>query len=210
MSVAVRWGLVVIAVIALVLVPFAVVGPSFEAAQEARLTEATDTLTVAGLCFGLLALDIVLPVPSSVVTSIAGAKLGFLPGTLLSATALTLGHSVGFFVARGIGRRGLERFVGEDEVAKASGWLQRRRGALAVAVTRAVPVASEAVILLAGATRAPAARLLLVAGLANLGVAAVYAAIGATAEALGSPLLLLVGSLGLPLIFVVGTAQRRE
>lgn len=49
---------------------------------------------------GLLASDVLLPVPSSIVGTLAGARLGFIAGWPCVWLGLTLGHVIGFLAGR--------------------------------------------------------------------------------------------------------------
>lgn len=126
---------------------------------------------------GLLIVDVVLPVPSSVVMIAHGTLFGVLLGAALSVVGSTGGAMLAFW----LGRRGgpvLSRLVSAEERARAEGVLTRW-GLLAVIVTRPVPVLAETVALLAGAS---ALRWWKVLGAAAVGVlppAVVYAAVGA-------------------------------
>ncbi len=91
---------------------------------------------------GLLVLDVLLPVPSSVVGVMLGARLGWRLGFASCAAGLLLGHVIGY----GLGRLAPERWA--QGMALSPGWL-------GVLSTRPVPVLSEAVTLMAGASRMP-------------------------------------------------------
>jgi uncharacterized membrane protein YdjX (TVP38/TMEM64 family) len=128
---------------------------------------------------GLLLADVLLPVPSSLVMVLHGALFGLALGTVLSLVG-----SVGAaLVAFGIGRRGgplLGRLVSADERARADHLLERW-GALAILVTRPVPLLAEATAILAGASPMPWRRAALAALLGTLPVALLYAAVGVLA-----------------------------
>jgi uncharacterized membrane protein YdjX (TVP38/TMEM64 family) len=105
----------------------------------------------ASLGVGLLIADVVLPVPSSLVMVAHGALFGVVIGTLLSLVGSVGAALFGF----AIGRRGgkvLERLVTPAERARAD-YLLARWGALAIIVTRPVPLLAETVAIMAGASR---------------------------------------------------------
>lgn len=96
----------------------------------------------------LLIIDVVLPVPASLVMIIHGALFGLWLGTLLS----TIGSLGAGLFAFFIGRRGdllLARFIPADERARGDAILARW-GELAVLVTRPIPMVAETVAILAG------------------------------------------------------------
>ncbi len=73
-----------------------------------------------------------------------------------------------------------------------------RPGTAALVATRPVPILSEAAVVLAGAARAPLARTAAACGLANVGLAAVYAGLGSAAHGAFALPLGLAGALGVP------------
>ena len=128
---------------------------------------------------GLLLVDVLLPVPSSLVMVLHGALFGLALGTLLSL----VGGVGAALVAFGIGRRGgplLGRLVSAEERARADRLLERW-GALAILVTRPLPLLAEATAILAGASPMPWRRAALAALVGTLPVALLYAAVGVLA-----------------------------
>lgn len=122
---------------------------------------------------GLLALDVVLPVPSSVVMVALGKLYGFAAGAVLGLT----GSVASAALAWALGRRGeawLARLLGPSERAAADAWLARY-GAFALALTRPVPILAETLALLAGARALPLPRVLLASTLGILPAALLYA-----------------------------------
>src|SRR5690606_9981872 len=98
----------------------------------------------------LLVVDVFVPVPSSFVMVAHGALFGPWLGTLLSVAG-----SVGaVLLAYAVGRAGgplVERLASAEEKARADR-LVRRWGAVAVALSRPVPLLAETVAILAGAS----------------------------------------------------------
>ena len=72
-----RWVVIWIVLIALVLVPFFLFEDQFNAFAARMTTESTAAWLAGASIFALLALDVVLPVPSSIVSTAAGVLLGF-------------------------------------------------------------------------------------------------------------------------------------
>jgi uncharacterized membrane protein YdjX (TVP38/TMEM64 family) len=94
-------------------------------------------LTAAAIGVGLLAADVVLPVPSSVLMTVHGALFGVAAGAALSLVGSLGSAAIGY----GIGRAGspvLERIVVRDERLSADRIVQRW-GGLAVALAARVP-----------------------------------------------------------------------
>lgn len=138
-----RWarafGLLLCAAL-IVCVPFVVIG---ELPGERWLSAYDDRALPFGVAGALLlACDVLLPIPSSVVGVMLGARLGWLWGALCATVGLTLGHCAGYW----LGRLAPERWSRPLPVAPS---------VLGVLATRPVPVLAEAVVLAAGAARLP-------------------------------------------------------
>src|SRR5258707_1040176 len=127
---------------------------------------------------GLLIADVLLPVPSSLVMVAHGALFGVVGGTLLSLLGSVGAALFGF----AIGRRGgslLERLVTPSERARADDLL-KRWGALAIIVTRPVPLLAETVAIIAGTSSLGWGRTTLAAIAGSLPPALLYAITGAS------------------------------
>lgn len=131
---------VVVATLAIPIIPFVVVG---ELPGQRWLESSTASdLGVGATGAGLLAMDVLLPIPSSIVSTLLGARLGVAAGFAWACAGMVLGHMIGF----ALGRLWPARFA--PTLANApSGWV--------IFVSRPVPVLAEAVALAAGATRVP-------------------------------------------------------
>ena len=122
------------------IIPFVAVG---EMPGERWLSAADSSATqfaAAGML--LLVGDILLPVPSSIVGTLLGARLGWLPSLLWIWGGLMIGHSLGY----GIGRLWPQRF---------SQSLPERPTRALLFLSRPVPVLAEAMTFVAGASRLP-------------------------------------------------------
>lgn len=128
---------------------------------------------------GLLVADVFLPVPSSLVMIAHGALFGVWIGALLSLTGSVGATLLGFAVGRHGGAL-LERLVSREERARVD-LLLLRWGALAVVVTRPVPLLAETVAILAGASPLGWGRVTLAAVAGSLPGALLYALAGAMA-----------------------------
>ena len=154
---------------------------------------------------GLLVADVLLPVPSSLVMAAHGALFGVWVGTLLSLAGSVGAALLGFSIGRAGGPL-LARLVPPGERARAD-HLLTRWGALAVLVTRPVPVLAETTAILAGASPLGWARVSIAAAAGSLAPALLYALAGAMATDLASGPLVFGGVLLLSGIFwVVGRA----
>lgn len=137
-------------------------------------------LLAALLVIGLLAADVFLPVPSSVLMTLAGALFGFWRGAALALAGAMVSAALGFGLCRRFGRRAFERLIGA-EVGQVEAFFERH-GAWAVLLSRSVPMLTEVVSCLAGLSRMTPARFfsLTLAGTAPL--CGVYAWAGARAS----------------------------
>ena len=133
----------------------------------------------AALGVGLLIVDVLLPVPSSLVMVAHGALFGVVGGTLLSLVGSTGAAMFGFWLGRRGGRL-LERLVPLDERERAD-YLLKRWGTLAIIVTRPVPLLAETVAIMAGTSRMGWGRAALAALAGGLPPALLYALTGASA-----------------------------
>ena len=136
----------------------------------------------AAVGVGLLVVDVLLPVPSSLVMVAHGHLFGVLLGTVLSLVGSVGAAAVAFGLGRG-GRPRRARVASESERAHADALLARW-GGVAIVATRPIPVLAETVAALAGASPLRWATLWVAATLGNLVPALLYAFTGATSARL--------------------------
>lgn len=176
----------------------------FIAASDAILAAADERPLAAALfIIAALTLDLFLPVPNGVTNTLAGAAFGFALGTLVIWLGLMGASLAGYAAGRWAARPLARRLLGADDVDKAHK-LAERVGPVALIVSRPVPVLAEVMAIAAGVSAMAFVRFALVMALANLGVAMLFAAIGASAVAQDSSTLLMLGAVGLPLAFWLG------
>jgi uncharacterized membrane protein YdjX (TVP38/TMEM64 family) len=135
-------------------------------------------IAAAALGVSLLIADVLLPVPSSLVMVAHGALFGVVIGTFLSLLGSVGAALFGF----AIGRRGgklLERIVSPEERNRAD-LILARWGALAIVITRPIPLLAETVAIMAGASSSLGwGRMALAALVGSLPPALLYALTGA-------------------------------
>ena len=129
--------------------------------------------------------------------------LGFWPATILIWASMTAACLLGYLFGRSAAGPA-RRFVGEPGLARAT-TLAAEYGPYAIAICRPVPVLAEASIIVAGLIGAPLTRFLPVVLWSNLGIALVYAAIGAFAMRVQSFLLAFLGAILVPGLAVLVT-----
>jgi uncharacterized membrane protein YdjX (TVP38/TMEM64 family) len=172
-----RQSVVIIAALLVPILPFVIIG---ELPGEKWLSWADEDAILFGLVgSGLLTLDIALPIPSSIIGTVLGARLGFWPGFVATWLGLMAGNMLGYSLAR-------------FALTRMRSWLPEfpeTTTLILVFLSRPVPVFAEAVSLAAGATRMPALPYFSVCAAGNAIYAAVLAGNGATfiPEALVGP-----------------------
>ena len=158
---------IIIAALLVPIVPFVIIG---ELPGERWLSGADDDALLFGLTGGgLLALDIALPVPSSIVGTLLAARLGFWPGFIATWIGLLIGNLLGFSLARFAANRLRDWLPPFPETTTL----------VLVFLSRPVPVVAEAMALTAGATKMPALPFVLACSAGNFIYALVLAGNGA-------------------------------
>lgn len=113
---------------------------------------------LAALIIGLLALDLVLSIPTIVVGALAGFFLGPVFGALATLAGISLGIGIGFGGGRLGGARALEKLVPGELDRKALTHAFKRHGPGMILIARAMPMLPEITAILAGATQMPLRR----------------------------------------------------
>lgn len=191
-----RWAIVCVVLVTAVVVPFLFFGEAFTAFVEWLTRGTLPARVLIPLVIALLALDVFLPVPSSLVSAGAGALMGFWGGTLIVWLGMTAGCILGYAVGARMARLA-RRFIGDADLQRA-GQLLDRHGIWALAACRAVPVLAEASVVFSGLARTRLRPFLLISSLSNLAIAAAYSAVGHYALQVDSFLLAFLGALTLP------------
>jgi uncharacterized membrane protein YdjX (TVP38/TMEM64 family) len=192
----------VLVLIALVLIPFFLFGGVIDRRAGDLIVLDHGLAALAGAV--LLALDIVLPVPSSVVATAMGALLGGAMGALVNAVGLTAGCLLGLILGRA-GTPFARRILGERIYDDFVRWVERH-GVVALVLCRAVPVLAEASIIGLGTARRQSLPLIVAAMLADICLGLVYAFAGATHGPEAAPAApALAAAIGLPAIGLLVT-----
>jgi uncharacterized membrane protein YdjX (TVP38/TMEM64 family) len=138
-------------------------------------------------------------VPSSLVSTFAGARLGVPAATAASWLGLMAGAIFAFGLARVCGRPLAARLSSSEELDQIDR-LGRRTGAWLLIITRPLPILAEAAVLFLGTTSMTWGRFLPPVMLSNLGIALVYAVLGRMAQSQGELPLALAASIALPVL----------
>jgi uncharacterized membrane protein YdjX (TVP38/TMEM64 family) len=207
-----RWALLIGLMFALIIIPFLIFEKQFEALGTWLAEGHASGWASASIIAALLALDVFLPVPSSIVSTGAGVLLGFWRGAAVIWIGMTVGCAIGYaFGAKAAGAA--RRMVGEDGLARAS-TVMDRHGSWALVVCRPIPVLAESSVVFAGLVHSPVQSFVWMTTLSNLGIALAYAAVGAYSMEVQSFLLTFVAALALPGVAMLAgklwlTRQRR-
>lgn len=153
-----------------IIITFLLFGPKMEAWVEGYL-QGAGGFAIAALCFGLLALDVLLPVPSSLVSLAAGGALGLWSGALTIWSGMTVGCLIGWAVGRGLLGPVDRKLTGARHGVPGGIW--------GLMLCRPVPVLAELTVLMAAARGMGLRPLALACGLANVPVALLYGGFGA-------------------------------
>jgi len=159
----------------------------------------------------ILSTDILLPIPSSVISTMGGWQLGPLLGSITSMIGMTVGASLGYWLARWFGAPLARRLSRESDLARAEK-INHRYGPGMILIARGVPVLAEASVLLTGMHRLSWRRFLLPLLVANLILSAGYSLIGYYAHEKQWLSLALTASIAIPVILalVVQQIQKRN
>jgi uncharacterized membrane protein YdjX (TVP38/TMEM64 family) len=188
----------------LIIAPFVLFGDAIEALVRDGL-EDRGALAVALLGGGLLSLDVVLPVPSSLVGIMLGEALGVAGGAFVGAIGLTAGCIVGYAIGSWCRKQNASWGIGVDgRVARALA----RYGLVALLLLRPVPVLAEASVIAAGALNLSFGRFFLVCAAVNLAISVAYAAIGFHTQISLTWWLVMIGLASVALV-VVKQSKRR-
>ena len=192
-----RWSLLSAALLAVILVPFFLYEEPITRWTQEFVEREGARWVVGGVLGGMLATDVLLPIPSSLVSTAAGYLLGLWAGAAVTWSGMTVACLIGYLLGATAGRGVTRRFVGEEELQRASR-AQSRFGDWVVVIFRAVPVLAEGSVLFAGVTRMPFRRFVFLATLSNLGIALTYSAVGAYALEVESFFLAFGGAIVVP------------
>jgi len=198
----VKWTLIFIAIFFIIIVPYSIMGSSIENWVNQFLNSSNSILLIGIVIGGLLSVDILLPVPSSIMSTAGGYFLGLIPGTLISLGGMTISCIIGYYLGSKFGNPISKRWVGSKELLRLHK-LENKYGDWIIIISRAVPFLAEASVFVAGIGRMPLKRFILLISLSNLGISLVYSFIGAYSAHLNSFLVAFVGAIVFPALAIV-------
>ncbi len=162
-----------LALIAVVLLPFALWGAKLDEAAPGWMLAHDARYLIAALGIALLVADVLLPVPGSVVAVALCWSLGPLAGGACVAIGHLLAFGAGYGLGRALPEARLRGWVGATVWDRARA--RARRGALWwIVLARPLPLLSEVSAMLAGVLRVPPRLAFLSALVASVAVGALY------------------------------------
>lgn len=159
------------------LVPFLLWHAPIEAFIAGLQQRSFSPAAVALVVVGLLGSDILLPIPSSLVSTWAGGHLPVWGACLASWTGMNLGAALGFALARRWGAVVAQRFVAPSDLLRMEKFGERQAVWILV-VTRALPILAEAAVVWLGTHRVSWRQFWPPILLSNLGIALAYSCLG--------------------------------
>jgi uncharacterized membrane protein YdjX (TVP38/TMEM64 family) len=206
---AVRLSVLATLLLAFIIVPLLLFGVAIEGWAERQLLREQAAAMSAVVGVALLASDVILPIPSSLIGTalgaILGAPLGMLAGTVGLTAACVIGYALGALARPGV----VEPLVAARDRQMLETWLSRY-GVAVLILCRAVPVLAEASVIVAGAMRMPPLPALVATTLANVGISAVYAVVGSFANDAQTLLAAFLAAIAIPagVLFAAHVARR--
>jgi len=193
-------------VLLLPILPFLFLGGQLDDWLRGLAENPPPPIATFALIVALLATDILLPIPSSVISTLSGWQLGWFWGMLATWVGMNLGAMIGFALSRRYGTSFASYFSRGQDLERIR-TVSDRYGPLVLVLTRAMPVFAEASVLMAGIHQLAWRRFLPAVICSNLGIAIAYAAFGDYAERNQWLPLALAVSVAVP-ILVAGLAKR--
>ncbi len=201
----------VVVVLLVPVLPFLLMGYWFEPLVEKWFVDfqsgQANLWSGAAIILGLT-LDILLPIPSSVLLTCAGRLFGGWGGAVVGWAGLNLSAAVGIWISRKIGPKVVQRFSSEQDVADFQ-LLDSKIGWWSLVACRPLPILAEASVIFAGLSQMPLNRFWPPVLFANAIVALLYGGVGdfaARQQWFGAAVL---ASMVCPLLFIGGWRCRQ-
>ncbi|MFC6998821.1 TVP38/TMEM64 family protein [Rufibacter roseus] len=158
-----------------------------ESFVEEKLGDTQSVLMYTAFSSFFLTFDVVLPVPSSLIMILNGKVLGFLPGMLLSLGAGLCSSCLGFIIGRKASPYLNKLFTQKER--EMSDHLFRRFGDTAIAISKAIPILSEAVSVVSGTTSVAFSSFFLYSFIGHTVISLLYSYVGSYASTLDTNLM---------------------
>jgi uncharacterized membrane protein YdjX (TVP38/TMEM64 family) len=155
----------------------------------------------------LLLVDLLLPIPGTIVMSALGVVYGFWIGGLIATIGSMLAGILGYGVGRFFDEKFAKRWLGEKDFEKGRS-LFDKSGAWVVAVSRALPILPEVLACMAGLLRMPFGKFVIALACGSIPMGFLFAWIGAIGR--DQPAWGLAFSLGVPAVLWGAAALMRR
>lgn len=190
----------------MVLIPFFIWGKSWEERFTFEgailwLQEYGQWAWLAGTF--LLILDIILPIPGTLVMAGLGYVYGTIAGGIIAGLGSFISGAVGYWICRSFGEKGAKRILGEKDFEKGARTFVKVGGWLVV-LSRWLPVFPEVISCMAGLNRMPKVKFHLALLASALPMGFVFAYIGHAGEDNPTTAIILSAAIP-PLIWLVLT-----
>jgi len=194
------WVVFLALLCSVIIIPYLLFGDLFEgSAKDVAEGDGSSLFLTVSYLSALLAFDVILPVPSSMNSTMLGALLGISLGTLLSTVSMTISCAIGYFVGAKLSASKLNRWLPASEVERVTR-LSKTYGKWIVVLSRPIPVLAEATTIVAGMGKMPRGPFFLLCVLSNLGISFVYALTGAWSVSTNTFLIAVAFAFCLPLL----------
>jgi len=140
----------------------------------------------------ILASDVVLPIPSTIVMYLNGYVMGIVGGFLLSLSSLMISSLIGFYIGK--------RFSRRDQSPSFSRFFHRY-GFASIILTRGIPILAEAISIVGGYTQMSLRKFTLYHIIGYLPVCFIYAYLGKYAKEEDAFITVLLVSVGITILF---------
>lgn len=165
------------AILILLLIPFVLFGDPLDNWTNSFFQSEPSNLIASLVIGSLLSIDVIAPVPSSILSTAGGYFLGFIGGTIISLVGMTISCLIGYWIGAKFGRAAALRLVDTKEISGFES-LQKKYGDWIIIISRSVPLLAETSVLFAGIGRMKFNRFISMVTISNLGISMVYAAVG--------------------------------
>ncbi len=132
--------------------PFLLAGDWFETVGALLIEQDPGIYFLSFLIIAALTLDVLLPVPSSLVALGAGTLIGDIWGFVVLLTGFTAGAFFGYYVGRHPGRYALRRLT-RPEIYRQVEHAMKLSSPLALVICRPIPILAETSVVMAGIGR---------------------------------------------------------
>lgn len=197
------WLIVIVLLIPVA--PFLLMGQWFEPWVASWFSDAKTGIghwSAALAIIGGLTVDILLPIPSSVLLTFAGRVYGGWAGAAVGWMGLNLSAALGFWLSRTYGQPMIIRFSAQEDVTDFQ-WIDKTAGWWSLVACRPLPILAEASVIFAGLSKMPQRRFWPPVIIANALIALSYSLLGdyaARQQWFGAAV---IASMVLPLLFMV-------